>query len=160
MSRDIGRRQTVGRRVASNTGKVQNEEQKPNLRGFEVYVGTFVGPGDPGNLPPQTSPSSPPWQNGFTYDATYPLWFAHGLDGETDMGGAYDLISGSPVSGTVAFNMPAEWRAGMAIYAPFVTLLEDPGDPEDRIYCMAAQVFDPSTGDVRVYWPLVATPYP
>src|SRR5262245_41932479 len=122
------RYETIGRRVRKNTDGVGNEERKPNLRGFKVYIGDFVAPEDPGNDPQDlsadppidTSPSSPPFQNGFTYDAAYPLWFAHGLDGETDMGGAYDLVTGSPVSGTVAWQCPTEWRAGMQLYADFV----------------------------------------
>ena len=55
-----------------------------------------------------------------TTSPDFPLWFAHGLDGETDMGGMYDLLTGGPpgippVSGDVAWVCPTEWRAGMAI---------------------------------------------
>jgi hypothetical protein len=152
-------------------GRVRQERQKPNLRGFKVYIGDFVAPEDPGNDPQDlganppidTSPSSPPFQNGFYY--SIPLWFAHGLDGETDMGGMYDLITGGPggvppVSGDIAWNCPAEWRDGMQLFADFAVLLDDPGDPEDRVYGMALQVFDPASGNVRVYWPLYATALP
>lgn len=145
---------SLGRRhqhVARRTG---NEERKPNLRGFKVYVGTFVAAGDPGNDPPDTSPSSPAWQNGFTYKGGAPVWFAHGLDGETDMGGEYDLITGSPVSGDIAFTMPAEWVAGMPRAAAI------PVELDTDVWGFAMQVCDLTTGDVRLFWPTVATAYP
>lgn len=167
MSRPL-RNQTLGGEVRNIGGRAANEERKSNLRGFKVYIGDFVAPEDPGNdpqdlaaVPPiDTSPSSPPYLNGFTYDTDFPLWFAHGLDGETDMGGNYDLISGSPVSGTVAWVCPSEWRAGMPLYSDFAVLLSEGASPEDDVYGMALQVFDPTNGNVRVYWPLVATPFP
>lgn len=135
---------------------VRNEEQKPVLGGAQIFVGDYVGPGDPGNDPPFTSSSSPPWQNGFTYVADNPVWFAHGVDGETDMGGAYDLITGSPVSGTVAFDMPLEWATEAQAYTAFVVLLDDTGSEEDWVYAIAAQIIDPATGLVRIYWPICA----
>lgn len=147
--------------VAANSTGLGNEERKPVLPGFQVYVGTYVAPDDPGNDPPGTSPSSPAWQNGFTWLGGYPIWFAHGVDGETDMGGAYDLITGAPSSGDVAFTMPAEWAQAAQPYTAFVVLLDNsPGDQADWIYGIAAQVIDTVGGDVRIYWPLVATPYP
>jgi len=149
-----------------------DETRKPNLRGFKVYIGDFVAPEDGGNdpqdlgaVPPiDTSPSSPPFLNGFYYD-TYPLWFAHGLDGETDMGGMYDLVTGGPgavppVSGTVAWVCPVEWAAGMTLAADFPVRLEIGATPADDKWGMAVQVFDPVTRNVRVYWPLYATALP
>lgn len=159
MTRNLDR-DTPIRRVAANSRGVGNEERKPNLRSFKVFVGTYVAPDDPGNDPPGTSPSSPVWQNGFTWVAGYPIWFAHGLDGETDMGGQYDLVTGTPVSGTIAFVMPLEWAAQIEPFHAFVTLLDDPGAIEDRVYGMAAQIVDQTTGDVRIYWPLWATALP
>jgi hypothetical protein len=149
-------------------GRVRQERQKPNLRGFKVYIGTFVAAEDPGNdpyfpsadPPISTSPSSPPFVNGFGYLAGAPLWFAHGLDGETDMGGMYDLVTGSPTSGDVAWTMPSEWRAGAAEFTPFVALLEAGATEADDVFGMALQRINPSTGVVRVYWPLYATALP
>ena len=151
--------------VAANQQSARNEERKPVLGSFQVFVGTYVAPDDPGNDPPGTSTSSPPWLNGFSWVAGYPVWFAHGVDGETDMGGMYDLISGSPVSGTIAFMMPNEWANEVELFHAFVVLLDDPGAIEDRVYGMAAQIIDPADPDatltetpVRIYWPLCADP--
>lgn len=160
MTRSLGQRDSPVKRIAANQQGVRNEEQKPVLGGPQIFVGDFIGPGDPGNDPPFTSASSPPWQNGFTYLAGSPVWFAHGVDGETDMGGMYDLITGSPVSGDIAFDMPLEWATEAPPIHVFGVLLDDPGPVEDRVYGMAAQVIDQSNGEVRIYWPLVATPYP
>jgi hypothetical protein len=154
-------RDTPLKRVAANQKGVRNEERKPVLGGPLIYVGDFVGPDDPANDPLDASPDSPPWQNGFTYQPGAPVWFAHGVDGETDMGGAYDLISGSPTSGDIAFEMPLEWAAEAQAYTAFVVLLEeDLVSPENNIYGVAAQIVDTVTGEVRIYWPIVATPYP
>jgi hypothetical protein len=147
-------------------GRVRQERQKPNLRGFKVYVGTFVAVDDPGNdpyfpaaTPPiSTSPSSPPFLNGFGY--VDPLWFAHGLDGETDMGGSYDLVTGSPVNGTVAWVCPSEWRSGLEILSIFPAIAEFGATPDLDKIIVCCQRHDPSTGNVRVYWPIYATPYP
>lgn len=167
------RRDTAGGRQRVVQRGVTDEQHKPNLRGFKVYIGDFVAPEDAGNdpqdlaaVPPiDTSPSSPPYQNGFYYVEDYPLWFAHGLDGETDMGGMYDLVTGGPggvppVSGDVAWECPTEWRAGMALTSSFMVRLEEGATPADDVWALAGQVFDPTTGEVRVYWPLVATAYP
>lgn len=163
---------TLGSRHHVVSVRTRNEEQKPNLRGFKVYIGNFVAPEDPGNDPQNlaaeppidTSPSSPPFLNGFYYD-TYPLWFAHGLDGETDMGGMYDLITGGPggvppVSGDIAWVCPSEWRSGLTLAADFPVRLVEGATRADDVWGMAVQVHDPTTGNVRVYWPLSATPYP
>lgn len=144
------------RRIAQNMRGVTNEEQKPVLGGFQVFVGDYVGPDDPGNDPVGTSPSSPPWQNGFTYMEDYPIWFAHGVDGETDMGGMYDLVTGSPVSGTVAFDMPLEWATEAPILALFPAILTEEADPADDEIIVCCQRIDPATGVVRIYWPVFA----
>ncbi len=151
---------TLGGRHRVVSTIASDETRKPNLRGFRIYVGDFVDVDDPGNDPPDTSPSSPPFLNGFSYDPTAPLWFAHGLDGETDMGGNYDLLSGSPVSGTVAWVCPSEWRDGMPEFSTFPVVIEEGATLADDIIVLACQRFEPANGNVRVYWPLAATPYP
>ena len=172
MSRPL-RPETLGGQVRTVASKTTNEERKPNLRGFKVYIGDFVAPEDPGNDPQDlaadppidTSPSSPPYLNGFYYEEGYPLWFAHGLDGETDMGGMYDLVTGGPggvppVSGTIAWVCPAEWRSGLTVAAAFPVRIEEGATPADDVWAMAVQTHDPANGNVRVYWPLVADPAP
>ena len=151
------------KRIAANQQGIQNEEQKPVLGGPQIFVGDYVGPGDPGNDPEFTSPSSPPWLNGFTWLTDFPVWFAHGVDGETDMGGMYDLVTGSPVSGTIAFMMPNEW----ALQAPFLhvfgLVLDNTGSEEDWVITVAGQMINPNDSEatvsavpVRIYWPLCA----
>lgn len=158
MTRNLDR-DTPLKRIAQNQSVGRNEEQKPVLGGFQVFVGDFIGPDDPANDPPDTSPSSPPWLNGFYY--TNPIWFAHGVDGETDMGGAYDLVTGGPggippVSGDIAFMMPLEWAEQAPAYHAFVVLLDDTGPIGDWVYGIAAQIINPLTGSVRIYWPIFA----
>lgn len=157
MSRNLGQRDSPVKRIAANQQGVRNEEQKPVLGGPQIFVGDYIGPGDPGNDPTFTSPSSPPWQNGFTYIAGSPVWFAHGVDGETDMGGAYDLVTGSPVSGTVAFDMPLEWAAEAQAFTVFGILTDSSGDPSTWKWDSALQYINTTTGIVRIYWPLPIT---
>jgi hypothetical protein len=152
------------KRIAANAHGIESQEQKPILGGQQIFVGTFVAPGDPGNDPIYTSESSPPWEPGFGYITGFPVWFAHGVDGETDMGGMYDLVTGSPTSGAIAFMMPNEW----ALQAPFlhvfgVVLDNSDPDPANWIITMAAQMINPDDPDattdevpVRIYWPLCA----
>jgi hypothetical protein len=140
-------------RIARNQQGVTNEEQKPVLGGPQIFVGDYIGPGDPGNDPLYTSASSPPWLNGFTYVAGAPIWFAHGVDGETDMGGMYDLVTGSPVTGTIAFQMPLEWATEappVHLFAVVTTNEADPADDEIIIACQRIM----ANGDVRIYWPV------
>ena len=155
MSRNLGQRDSPLKRIAQNQHGVRNEEQKPVLGGPKIFVGDYIGPGDPANDPPYTSASSPPWQNGFTYAAGAPLWFAHGVDGETDMGGAYDLITGSPVSGDVAFDMPLEWAEEAQPYTLFAILTDgSDADPANWLWDTALQYVNTTTGIVRIYWPM------
>lgn len=73
------------------------------------------------------------------------------------MGGQYDLITGSPVSGTVAFTMPLEWAEQAPPIHVFGVRLEEGASPDLDVYTVAAQVIDTvTTGDVRIYWPLCA----
>lgn len=149
---------TLGGRHHLVARTTTDETQKPNLRGFKVYIGDFVAADDPANDPPDTSPSSPPFLNGFGY--VDPLWFAHGLDGETDMGGAYDLVTGSPVNGTVAWVCPSEWRAGMPELALFAAVADVGATLADDKIIVCCQRHEPANGNVRIYWPVNATPYP
>lgn len=149
--------------VAQNQQGLYGENRKPVLGSFQVFVGTYVAPDDPGNDPAGTSPSSPAWQNGFSWVAGYPIWFAHGVDGETDMGGMYDLITGSPVSGTIAFMMPNEWAEQAPALHAFPVVLESGASPEDDVITIACQRIDPNDPDatvsavpVRIYWPVCA----
>ena len=167
MSRPLGNRDDPIKRIAANQRAVRNEEQKPVLGGPQIFVGDYIGPGDPGNDPEYTSASSPPWENGFYYVIGAPVWFAHGVDGETDMGGAYDLITGSPVSGTIAFMMPNEWALEAEPIHIFGVQIEVGATPDLDVYVVAAQVINPDDPDatltdtpVRIYWPVAATPYP
>lgn len=126
----------------------------------KIFVGTFVADGDPGNDPfdPEngvtTSANSPDWQNGFTYMTGAPVWFAHGIDGELDMGGQYDLVTGSPVSGDVAFTMPLEW----AVTGPAAAMI--PIELDTDVWSIAIQTIDFVSGDVRLFWPIVADAAP
>lgn len=163
MSRNLGQRDSPLKRISANQQGVRNEEQKPVLGGPQIFVGDYVGPGDPGNDPEFTSASSPPWQNGFSWVSGAPVWFAHGVDGETDMGGMYDLVTGSPVSGTIAFMMPNEWALQAPVFHAFVVALTAEADPADDILTVACQRIDPNDPDatvsavpVRIYWPLCA----
>jgi hypothetical protein len=145
------RRRTFPVRIAETRRRVRNEERKPNKRGFKV----FVGEGEP-----LETRASPAWLNDFYYVTGAPIWFCHGLDGETDMGGAYDLTLGA-TSGEVAFVMPLEWAISAEAYHSFLVLIDDSdADPANWIYVIAAQIIDRATGDVRIYWPISATPYP
>ena len=157
MTRNLDR-DTPLKRVAANQHATKELERRPVLGGPLIYVGDFVGPDDPSNDPSDASPDSPPWENGFTYIAGAPVWFAHGVDGETDMGGMYDLITGSPVSGTVAFTMPLEWATQAPAVFAFPVLIEEGAGPEDDIYVIAVQAINQTTGAVRIYWPTYSFP--
>ncbi len=150
--------------VAANQHGLYNENRKPVLASFQVFVGTYVAPDDPGNDPAGTSPSSPAWDNGFSWIPGYPIWFAHGVDGETDMAGMYDLVTGSPVSGTIAFMMPNEWALQAEPLHTFPVVTTAEADPADDVIVVACQRIDPNDPaatltevPVRIYWPLFAT---
>jgi hypothetical protein len=152
MSRPLGNRDNPVKRIAQNQQGVRNEEQKPVLGGPQIFVGDFIAPGDPGNDPTYTSASSPPYLNGLTYVAGYPIWFAHGVDGETDMGGMYDVVTGGYVSGDLGFRMPLEW----ANEAPPVHAF--PLKLDAGLYTMAVQeiTITVTTGEVRIWFPICA----
>lgn len=152
MTRPLGLRDSPVLRIGQNQRAIGNETRKPVLGGSLIYVGTFVGPDDPTNDPLDASPQSPPWQNGFYYVVGSPVWFAHGVDGETDMGGMYDLVTGGPVSGDVAFEMPLEWASQAPQLHAFPIKLDD------GVFSMAIQeiTLTITTGEVRIWWPICA----
>jgi hypothetical protein len=154
LSRPLGTRDSPISRVADNRTSIGSLQHRPVLGGPRIYVGDYIGPNDPGNDPPDASPDSPPWQNGFAYLPGAPLWFAHGVDGETDMGGAYDLVTGGPVSGDVAFDMPLEWANSAQELTLFAINTDSTGDPSTWKWETALQYINSSTGIVRVYWPM------
>ncbi len=148
-------RTTVPRRVRENTGQIRGEQRKPNVPGRWIYVGDYVGPDDPANDPPDTTSNSPPWLNNFYY--VIPVAFRHGLDGQTDMIGMYDLTGA--VSGDTAFLMPLQWATNV----PPATLF--PLELDTDVWGTAVQVVDTvnlvsGKAPVKIYWPSVATPYP
>lgn len=149
---------TLGGRHHVVAQAVDDERLKPNLRGFKVYVGTFVAPGDPGNdpqdlgaVPPiDTSPSSPEYENALTYVAGSPVWFAHGLDGETDMGGMYDFSQGY-VYGDIGFVMPLEWAEQAQPTKEF------PVKVDVGVYIQVVQEITLTVGGGEVrFWPIYA----
>jgi hypothetical protein len=164
VTRNLGQRDSPFKRIAENQLGVRNQEQKPVLGGPQIFVGTFIDPGNPANDPTYTSQSSPPWDNGFYYIAGSPVWFAHGVDGETDMGGMYDLVTGSPTSGDIAFMMPNEWALQaqpLTLFAVVTTAEADPADDVIIVACQRIDANDPaataSAVPVRIYWPVYAT---
>lgn len=138
-------------RIGQNQRAIGNETRKPVLGGSLIYVGTYVGPDDPSNDPLDASPQSPPYQNSLTYVVDYPVWFAHGVDGETDMGGLYDVTQGY-VSGDLGYEMPLEWASQAPPMWPFVLKLDT------GLFTMAVQeiTLTLTTGEVRIWWPICA----
>jgi hypothetical protein len=122
---------------------------RPNLADDWVYVWTDDEDFDTGD--------SPQWLNGFTFEAGAPVAFRHGLDGQTDMIGVYDLTGA--VSGDTAFMMPLRWAEEMPLAAQF------PIELETDVWSLAIQVCDVALvtlGEVpiKIFWPIVATAYP
>lgn len=147
---------SLPRNVRRNTRSVTGEKRKPNIPGRWIYVGDFVGPDDPGNDPPGATYNSPSWMNDFYY--TSPVAFRHGLDGQTDMIGQYDLTLGA-VSGTTAFLMPLQWALNAPPAAHF------PVELEPDVWTIAVQTIDvvnlvSGKAPVKIFWPIVADPVP
>ena len=143
--------ESVPAAVANNRRTGRRLQDRAAVPGPWVYVLTGDPELDNGN--------SPEWLNDFTF--IDPVAFRHGLDGQTDMIGSYDLVTGGPVSGTIAFMMPNRWAQNVPQLSDFPVLLDDPGDIEDRVFGMAVQVVDPADPaatagalPVRIYWPL------
>ena len=135
---------TVAKQVRSNTRAVKAEQRNPVFPGKWIYVG------DPLNTGFTTTPD---WQNDFFYVDPYYIGFRHGLDGQLDMIGMYDLTLGA-VSGDVAFTLPAQYRQE----APPVSMF--PIELAVGVWSIAIQAIDNSSGDVTIYWPIVADPVP
>ena len=157
MGRPLARR-TVPTRVRENKAGVRVEQRKPNMAGEWIYVGDYVGFEDPANDPLGTSLQSPIFLNDFYY--TSPIAFRHGLDGQTDMVGVYDLTLGA-VSGDTAFLMPLAFAVEMPSAAMF------PVELEEDVWSLAIQTVTTLEDDlvdgkapVKVFWPIVATAYP
>jgi hypothetical protein len=151
VSRNLDR-DTPIKRIADNQARILNEERKPVLPGFWVYIGDFVAVGDPGNDPPYTSPSSPPYQDGVTYAGApydYPA-FRHGVDGMLEWKGHAD-VSGA-TSPAVMCTLPSEWRPTNEFQAAMD--VSWPTDLWDGAAFVVARVqIDGTTGDVTLVWP-------
>lgn len=151
-------RRTVPRQVRDNRVGVKTEKRKPNVPGRWIYVGDFVGPDDPANDPAEASYNSPPWLNSFYYVDGSPVGFRHGLDGQTDMIGVYDLTLGA-VSGDTAFLMALQWAINMPAAHMF------PVELATDVWSVAVQTVDvvnlvTGKAPVKIFWPIVATAYP
>lgn len=133
-------------KVTTNQRTGKKTEQRPNVPGRWVYVET----GDP----ELDTTDSPEWESGIYFTEGLPIAFRHGLDGQTDMIGDYDLVTNSPSSGDLAFVMPLRWAQNAPPMYSF------PIELGVGVYGHACQVIDHDTGEVRIYWPMVATPYP
>jgi hypothetical protein len=142
------------RRHMKVANRVRQERQKPNLAGFWVYIGDFVDVDDVGNDPPGTSPSSPPYENGWTYaDDPYDFpAFRHGLDGALEFKGHLDSSGAS--SGTVAFTLPSEWRPTDENGDPKdVSWLTDVFDSGGGSFVVGRVGVDATTGEVTITFP-------
>jgi hypothetical protein len=134
-------------RIATNGRSVTNLNHRPAMPGPWVYVDT----GDP----ELDSGPSPDWESDIYFVAGAPVAFRHGLDGQLDMVGAYDLTLGA-VTGDLAFILPAKWRGAVnGFLATFQPLEVAPG-----FWSAFVQTIDGSNGEVRLYWPIVADPMP
>lgn len=144
-------RHTIPTRVRENKKGIRAEQRKPNLAGDWVYIGTYVGRDNPGNDPAGATLESPPWLNDFYYLS--PVAFRHGLDGQTDMIGVYDLTLGA-VSGDIAFEMPLRWAVELPVAVHF------PVELTTNVWTIAVQTctITPTTGEIRIFWPIVADP--
>lgn len=127
-----------------NSRKARGRDHQANVPGPWIYVET-------GDVDLDTD-ISPEWLNGFGY--TSPVAFRHGLDGQTDMIGNYDLVTGSPVSGDVAFVMPLRWAQNAPEAADF------PVELDTDVWTIAVQTVNRLNGNVRIFWPIVANPVP
>lgn len=137
----------AGPLMARRLGKTERGLQDMKRIGAElwVYVGTY--PDDP-----KTRFESPPWENSFGSVTGRRVRFRHGLDGLIEIEGQFDLTSGA-VSGDVAFTLPPEY-IGDSLDA-FI-----PVELDDGVWSSGVLTIDGITGEVRVFWPIVADPIP
>jgi hypothetical protein len=134
------RRETLPAAVRANTRASSAELRNPVFPGIYTYVGDPLGTGFTG---------TPDWQNNFTWFGDAYVGFRHGMDGYTEFIGQIDLTAGG-VTGTVAFTLPAPYRAITFSY-PFPIFVEG------TTWWNGILSIDGSTGDVTVYWPIEAT---
>ncbi len=141
-------RTTLPKAVRANTEADVQQRRNHEFPGLWVYVGDPLGIG---------LTTIPDWQNNFFYVGTNYVGFRHGLDGQLDMVGMYDLTLGA-VSGDVAFTLPVQY----VIEAPPVAHF--PIELAPGVWSMAVQTVDstpgPTYGDVQIFWPIVADPVP
>lgn len=109
-----------------------------------IAVGTF--PTDAG-----TRFESPEWMNSYTFTAGRRVRFRHGVDGQLEMEGQFDLTDGA-VSGDVAFILPVEYRE---FSEAFIPLELDVG-----VWSAAVITINGDDGEVILYWPIVGDPIP
>ena len=132
---------TVPKAVRANTQASRAELRNPIFPGLYVYVGDPYATGNPNN---------PVWQNSFFYSGTSYVGFRHGIDGDLEFIGVYDLTLGA-VTGTVAFTLPVPYR-GQTFDLTF------PIYNGGTDWMMGVNSVDGTTGDVTVYWPVLADP--
>lgn len=124
-----------------------------------LYVGDY--PGDT-----FTRPESPTWQNGHGSMPGRRVALRWGLDGDVDGTGVFDLITGSPTTGTVAFNVNENTDefegAAFETFSPLDLGGDDPtlrwSAMVVKLYGEAADGYD--AGDLVIWWPIAATALP
>lgn len=135
-------RKNVYTRIGDNKQGIRKERNKHHMPSPYIYVGDFDT-----SIPPVVTWQSPVWQNSFTWFGTAYVGFRHGLDGDTEFVGRFDLTQGA-VTGTVAFQLPLAYRARAYDFAfPIWT------GGTDWITGVLSIEAD---GHCRVYWPVKA----
>lgn len=141
--------QSDSARISSRERAGRKLDNRPNVPGSWVYVET-------GDAELDTD-QSPAWLSDIYFVDEFPVAFRSGLDGQLDMIGMYDLtaydISAGPVADD-AFILPLKWRAGAPAVAHF------PVEIDTDIWIMAVQTINPTTGMVRIAWPIVGPDIP
>lgn len=99
-----------------------------------------------------TTSVSPPWQNSYTFVPGRRVAFRWGIDGTFEMEGVFDLTAGA-ATGDVAFTLPPEYLG---------VFVEDfiPLELATGVWSAAVITVDGDTGDVTLFWPIVADPIP
>lgn len=113
-----------------------------------LYVGTY--PTDP-----FTRAESPPYQNSLTFIPGARIRMRWGIDGSFEIDGVFDLTAGY-VSGDVGFNVNDNTDEFEDVFVEsFIPLELDTG-----VWSAAVFQLDATTGDAKVFWPIVADPIP
>lgn len=132
---------TVPKAVRANSHASSAELRNPIFPGLYVYVGDPLGTG---------FASNPVWQNSFFYSGTNYVGFRHGIDGDLEFIGVYDLTLGA-VTGTVAFTLPSPyWGQTFDFTFPIFNGGTD--------WMMGVNSVNGTNGEVTVYWPVLADP--